>query len=205
MINRLALLAATGVMAAACASAPAPLAGPSAPEPGSPLIAAPTAPAFTPTLNLSATSSWLSDERLLPQYPILALVDGGGAVGAPAGFSTTCNPDNGAMTARLGKQPATRVGQSATYQMRVGDKAQMIEGRFEAAPRSSDADFVFKLDSPGLRSIAAADQVTFQSDQGDLQWAFVKDPAARVDARYIAALRNIGPAAESYLVYCNPK
>jgi hypothetical protein len=203
MLHRLALPALAALAAAACASAPSA----SGPAPSSSTAASSTASsaAFTPTLNIAATSSWAADERLMPQDPILALIDAGGSVGAPAGFSTTCNPDNGAMTARLGKQSSTRVGQSATFQMRVDGKASMVEGKFEANAKSPDADFVFPIKSADLRGMAAANQVSFQTDGGELQWAFVKDPAATVSAKYIASLKGLPAESQSYIVYCNPK
>src|SRR5579871_6596339 len=98
-------LGASGVIASACADnpAPAPASAPASPS-------TPTASVST-VLNIAATSSWAAEERLLPQQPILALVNGNGTVNEPAGVVMTCNPDNGVITARLGKQPTSRIGQ----------------------------------------------------------------------------------------------
>ena len=100
-----AMAAGLALMAAACASDGTAPAAPSGPGP-----AAPTAPSgVTNALNIAANSQWEAEERLMPQDPILALIMSGGTVEAPAGFYMTCNPANGSITARLGKQPSARV------------------------------------------------------------------------------------------------
>ncbi len=203
MIKRYALLGAAALLASACASTPA--AGPSPGE--TPAPTAPTAPAASPVLlNLADTTRWAADERLLPQDPILALVTTtGGSVNSPAGLSMTCNPDNGKITARLGKQPAAKAGQDATYSVRLGDKMESIPGKFAASARTGDADFVFSLQSSDIRAMAQLDTIAFVSDTGDLQWELVKNAAAPVTAKYVASLRDFGPAAQNFLVFCNPK
>ncbi len=201
MLKRLSLLAAAGVLAAACASDPAatPSAGSSAASPG------PSAAAQAPLLNIAATSQWVSEERLMPQDPILALVNTGGTVDNPSGFYMTCNPANGTITAHLGKQPATRVGQSATYRIRMGAEAKSVEGRFETNPKAADADFVFPLQSIDIRTMAQLDMVSIMTDQGEAQWALVRDPAAQVNAKYIGSLRDMAQVSLDFLNYCNPK
>src|SRR5262245_40442591 len=111
MLKRVALLAAMGALAAACADSPAPAVGTGGPAPLTPSAGVAT------VINIAATSQWMAEERLLPQDPILALVNAGGSVDNPSGFAMTCNPANGTITARLGKQPAARVGQTATYRI----------------------------------------------------------------------------------------
>ena len=198
MLKRFHLIATAGVLAAGCATAagPAPAAstGPVALTPG-----------VATVLNIAATSSWNAEERLLPQQPILALVNNHDPVTSPAGFSMTCNPDNGVITARLGKQPAARVGQSATYKLKLGSDSRPIEGKFAANAKSGDADFVFPLESVTLRTMAQLDQIAFITDQGETQWAFVRDPATPAKAAYIASLKNLNTESASYLIFCNPK
>jgi hypothetical protein len=117
----------------------------------------------------------------------------------------TCNPDNGAITARLGKQDAARIGQSATYRIRLGAEARPVDGQFAASPGSSDADFVFPMDSVALRTMAQLDMVSIATDKGDVQWAFVRDPSVQVQAKYTASLKGMAVASQNYLVFCNPK
>lgn len=193
-----ALLAATG-----CAANPEPEAAPAAPAPTAGAISLKPAPA--PALDLRASSQWVADERLLPQRPILALVSSGGSVNAPAGLSATCSADTGAITARLGRQPADRKGQSATYQMRVIGKTRSLEGRFEASARASDADFVFSLSAAELREMAGAESVIFITDKGDSTWAFVRDPSTQVSSPHIASLKALPAEASAFLGFCNPK
>jgi len=202
-MKRFAITAAAALMATACASTPAGTPGPSpAPEP-----AAPAAPAASSVLeNMAATTHWAADERLLPQDPILALVKTGGSVNAPAGLSMTCNPDNGRITARLGKQPGSKAGQEATYTLRLGATAQELEGRFVASPRTGDADFVFPLESVTLRTMAQLDSVSFVTDTGDVQWTLVRDANTPVtNAKYVASLKDLNSASQNYLIFCNPK
>ena len=198
MLKRLSLLAAAGVLAAACASDPAaaPSAGP---------VSGGAAVAAAPLMNIAATSQWFAEERLMPQDPILALVNAGGTIESPAGFYMTCNPANGTITAHLGKQPATRVGQSATYRIRMGAEAKPIEGKFQTNPKAADADFVFPLQSIDIRTMAQLDLVSVLTDQGEVQWAFVRDPAAQVNAKYVASLKGMAQQSLDYLNFCNPK
>jgi hypothetical protein len=200
MLKRITLIAAFGALAAACASNPEP--SPSVSSGG----AAPLNPGGTPTLaNMAATTAWVAEERLLPQDPILALVNAGGSISNPAGFYMTCNPANGTITARLGKQPATRVGQTATYRLRMGAEAKPFEGKFETNPRAPEADFVFPIASVDVRTMSQLDMVSVLTDQGEVQWAFVRDPAAQVQAKYIASLKDMAQQSRDYLEFCNPK
>lgn len=199
MLKRLHLIAMAGVLAGACATAN----GPSTPA-ATTASTAPAAPSVANVLNIAATSSWTAEERLLPQLPILALVNNSDPVSNPAGFSMTCNPDNGQITARLGKQAAARVGQSATYKLKLDKESKPVEGKFANA-KGGDIDFVFPLESVTLRTMAQLDEVAFDTDQGEAQWAFVRDPARQVKAKYVASLKNLNTASASYLVFCNPK
>ncbi len=200
MLKRFSLLAAAGVLAAACASDPA-----VAPSTGGAASPGPSAAVAPPMLNIAATSQWLAEERLMPQDPILALVNAGGTIETPAGFYMTCNPANGTITARLGKQPTTRVGQEATYRIRMGAEAKSVAGKFETNPKAPDADFVFPLQSIDIRTMAQLDLVSVLTDQGEVQWAFVRDPAAQVNAKYIASLKGMAQQSLDYLNFCNPK
>jgi hypothetical protein len=198
MLKRLHLIATAGILAGACATAT----GPSAPAASTGAV--PLTPGVANVLNIAATSSWKAEERLLPQLPILTLVNNNDPVSSPAGLSMTCNPDNGTITARLGKQPAARVGQSATYKLKLGKDSRPMEGKF-AASKTGDADFVFPLESVTLRTMAQLDQFGFDTDQGEAQWAFVRDPATQVKAKYVASVKNLNTESASYLVFCNPK
>jgi hypothetical protein len=201
MLKRISLAAGLAMMAAACASEGTAPAAPAGPGP-----VTPTAPSgVTNALNIAATSQWEAEERLMPQDPILALIMSGGSVEQPAGFYMTCNPANGSITARLGMQPSARVGQTAVYRIRMGAEAKVVEGKFETNTKNPNADFVFPLTSADLRGMAGMDMVSVVTDAGDVQWAFVKDPAAPVQARYVASLKNLAQQSRDYLVYCNPK
>lgn len=200
MLKRLHLIVAAGALAAGCATAT----GPTTPAPSTPGAVTPPAGVAT-VLNIAATSSWKADERLLPQNPILALVNNADPVSKPAGFSMTCNPDNGTITARLGKQPAARAGQAATYKLKLGSNSRPIEGKFTADPRDGEADFIFPLDSVTLRTMAQLDQVSVETDKGEAQWAFVRDPATLAKAKYVASLKSLNTESGSFLVFCNPK
>jgi hypothetical protein len=212
MKRQISLKAAGFVLAAlaatACASDPVtyPDSGPAAPS--APAPSAPSAPAaFTPALNLAGSSVWSSEERLLPQQPILALIAEGGTINAPVGMSMTCNPDNGVITARLPRQAAGRTGE-ATFKMKIGTgAAEEIDGRFQVNARTQEADFVFALPSARLTAMSRADVVTFETDTGEVLWAFVKDPAKASEprAKYVGSLRGAPQEAAEYLVYCNPK
>jgi hypothetical protein len=201
MLKRLALLAALGALASACAANPAPAAGGST---GGPAPLTPGAGAAT-ALNIAATSHWVAEERLMPQDPILALVSTSGSVDAPVGFYMTCNPANGTITARLGKQPSARVGQTATYRIRMGVDAKPVEGKFETNPKSPEADFVFPLASVDVRTMAQLDMISVSTDQGEVQWAFVRDPATAVQAKYVASLKDMAAQSRDYMEFCNPK
>lgn len=201
MLKRLALpaaLAAT-LMVAACATS-APTSGP-AEAPAAP--AAPAA-AFVPTLNIATTSSWQAEERLLPQRPILALVDGNGSVEKPAGFYMTCNPSNGVNTAHLGKQ-AARAGQEAKFSLKINKDTIALDGKFQ--PAGGDMELVFPLTAANVRTLAQATSAVVETDQGETVWGFVTDPAmaAALKAKHVASLKNIRAATDEYLVYCNPK
>ena len=207
MFNRIAMLAAAGLLATACASNPG--TSPSAPTAsGSPAASpGPAAPAGTVTVsNVAATTSWLAEEKLIPEDPMLALVNTGARdTDNPAGIAVHCKAANGSMAVHLGKQPTTRVGQTATFRLRAGPGARDIEGKFVANPRSPDAEFVFPISSADLLALGQLDMISFVTDQGEVQWAFVKDPAAQVQAKYIGSLKNYGKAATDFLNYCNPK
>ena len=202
MLKRLTLLAALGALASACAANPTPAAGGST---GGPAALTPGAGGAATALNIAATSHWVAEERLMPQDPILALVSTSGSVDAPAGFYMTCNPANGTITARLGKQPTARLGQTATYRIRMGVEAKPVEGKFETNPKSPDADFVFPLASVDVRTMAQLDMVSISTDQGELQWAFVRDPATAVQAKYVASLKDMAQQSRDYMEFCNPK
>lgn len=200
MLKRLSMLAALGALASACAANPAP-AGSSTGGP------APLTPGGTATaLNIAGSSHWVAEERLMPQDPILALVSStGGSVDSPAGFYMTCNPANGGITARLGKQPTARVGQTATYRIRMGVEAKPVEGKFETNPKNPEPDFVFSLASVDVRTMAQLDMVSVLTDQGEAQWAFVRDPAAQVQAKYVASLKDMATQSRDFMEFCNPK
>jgi hypothetical protein len=201
MLKRLIMLAALGALASACAANPAPASGGSTggAQPLTPGAGAATA------MNIAATSQWKAEERLMPQDPILALVTTSGSVDSPAGFYMTCNPANGGITARLGKQPTARVGQSATYRIRMGVEAKAVEGKFETNPKSPEADFVFPLASVDVRTMAQLDMISVLTDQGEVQWAFVRDPAAVVQAKYVASLKDMAQQSRDFMEFCNPK
>lgn len=188
---------------AACASQPA--AGPSAADPAPASSGAiDLKPKVATEVNISANSRWVAEERLLPADPILALIEEGGSVEQPAGLSVTCNPANGSMRARLARQPAERSGQSAVYTIALGRSKETVEGRFEAN-RSGGTDFVFPMDAVQLRTLGQFDQVVFETDAGEAQWAFVREPSAGGEARYVASLRDLTAETSSYMQFCNPK
>ena len=207
MFSRIAMLAAAGVLATACASNPA--ASPSSPAaPGSPSAAtSPAAPAGTVTVsNVAATTTWLAEEKLIPDDPVMALVNNGARdTDISAGISVQCKAANGTMAIHLGKQPATRVGQTATFRLRAGPGVRDIEGKFVANPRAPEADFVFPVSTADLLALGQLDMISFVTDQGEVQWAFVKDATAPVQAKYIGSLKNYPAATRDFLNYCNPK
>ncbi|HVY89740.1 MAG TPA: hypothetical protein VG942_12775 [Hyphomonadaceae bacterium] len=203
MLKRLSLLAAAGLMAAACANNPAPAPGPGTTS----ATPSPSASAGTATvLNVAGTTQWSAEERLMPQDPILALVNAsGGTVDQPQGFWMTCNPSNGQVTAHLGKQPAGRLGQTASYQIRVGAGSKEIEGKFAANPKAPDPDFVFTMASSDLLNLSQLDMMSVVTDGGEVQWAFVKDPATKVQAKYVGSMKDMTAQAKDFLTWCNPK
>ena len=204
MFHRIALLAAVSTLAAACASNPSAGAGISADTGG----AVPLTGAASTTIvvqNLAGNTAWMAEDNLIPQDPVLALVNAiGGNVDKPQGVVITCNAANGGTTVKLGKQAANRVGQSATYRIRTGASMLEVDGKF-AANKSGDADFVFPIKQADLIALSRLDSVSVLSDTGEVQWAFVKDPAAQVQAKYIASLKNMPKQTEEFMVFCNPK
>ncbi len=206
MFKRIALLTATGLMAAACASSPA-VEPPAVALPGAAVTPGPATPAGTMTVaNMAATTFWLAEENLIPDDPILALVNNGARnADTNAGIAVVCKAANGNISFRLGKQPATRVGQAATFKLRAGPGARDIEGKFEANRRSPEADFVFPITSADLLAMGQLDMVSLVSDQGEVQWALVKSPTATPQAKYVGSLKNFSTAASDFLNYCNPK
>lgn len=207
MFNRIAMLAAAGLLASACASNPASAPSGGMSSAGVAGAPAPAGAAGTMTVaNMAATTYWLAEEKLIPDDPVLALVNTGATnTDTTAGVAVVCKAANGNMSMRLGKQPASRVGQSATFTLRAGPGARDIPGRFETNRRSPDADFVFPITSADLLAMGQLDMVSLLSDQGEVQWAFVKNPAAQVQAKYVGSLRDFSPAARDFLNYCNPK
>ncbi len=207
MFSRIALAAAAGLMAAACATS-----APASPDAGSSGTATPGA-ATTPAaassvtvLNIASTSHWAAEENLVPDDPVLALVGANVAVTSnPLGVYASCNAANGGITMRVGKQDIARLGQSATYRIRTGATMREINGKFEQAKGSSDANFVFPITSADLLGIGQLDMVSFLSDKGEVEWTLVKDAAAQVQAKHIGSLKNFDTAARDFLVYCNPK
>lgn len=204
MIRTALLVSALALAVSACAStAPTETAAqPSAP------VASTAGPAPTTTLmNAAATSSWRSQTRLPPQQPILALIADGGSVDNPIGLSFSCNPDNGAIVGRLAGQSSARVGQEATFQLKLGALAdgEELDGRFELKRGGTTADFVFPFDGVKLRTLAQLDQATFLTDQGGAQWAFVANPATKVPATNIGSLKNLKAETDAFMIACNPK
>lgn len=208
MINRITLAAAAGLLAAACASTPA--AGPgdgTIAAPGDTSASpAPAEPAGTTLLNIAATSHWVAEERLIPEDPVLALV-AANALGAdnPLGMLIKCNAANGGISMRVGKQDVTRVGQSATYRLRIGASLREVNGKFEANPRSTDTDFVFPISSADLVALGQLDMVSIVSDKGEVEWSLVKDAGAQVQAKYVGSMKEFAGATRDFLSFCNPK
>jgi len=205
MFHRIALLAAVSTLAAACASNPAAgTAGMSTDTGG----AVPLAGAASTTIvvqNLAGNTAWLAEDNLIPQDPVLALVNAiGGNTDKPQGVVITCNAANGGTTVKLGKQATNRIGQSATYRIRTGASMLEVDGKF-AANKSGDADFVFPIKQADLLAISKLDAVSVLSDTGEVQWALVKDPAAQVQAKYIGSMKNMPKQTEDFMVFCNPK
>ena len=156
--------------------------------------------------NLAGVSFWLAEENLIPDDPILALVRTGARnADVTAGVAATCNAANGNITLRLGKQPTTRAGQSATFKVRSGAGARDVNGKFEQKRGATDADFVFPISSADLLALGQPDMVSFVTDQGEVQWALVKQADAQVQAKYVGSLKDFQKAAADFLNYCNPK
>lgn len=205
MFHRIALLAAAGVMATACASNPASSGGGMSTDAGGAVSLTGAAPTTAVVANMAATTAWAAEDNLIPQDPVLALVTAtNGNVDQPQGVLISCNAANGGTTVKLGKQPANRVGQSATYRIRTGAGVQEVEGKFQAS-KSGDADFIFPIRQADLLAMSKLDMFSVLSDTGEVQWAFVKDPAAQVQAKYIASLKNMPKQTEDFIVFCNPK
>ena len=204
MIKRIAVLAATGLMAAACASNPAPAGSVSS---GGAVPLTPGASSGTATVaNLATSTHWVAEEKLMPEDPVLSLVANGSAdADASQGVVIKCNAANGKISFHLGKQAAARVGQTATYKLRTGASARDIEGTFQANKKANDTEFVFPIASADLMGMSQLDMVSVLGDQGEVQWAFVKDPAATVQAKYIGSMKDLGTASRDFLTYCNPK
>ncbi len=209
MFSRIALAAAAGLLAAACASTTAATPGEgtvAAPGDSSSASPSPAGPVGTTLLNIAATSYWVAEERLIPEDPVLALV-GAGASDAdnPVGMLIKCNAANGGITVRVGKQDATRAGQSATYRLRTGASMREVNGKFEANPRTTDTDFVFPISSADLVALGQLDMVSFVSDKGEVEWSLVKDANAQVQAKYVGSLKEFAGATRDFLTFCNPK
>lgn len=206
MLNRIAMAAAAGFLAAACASNP--VADSSGAAPANPSAApAPSVPSGTATLmNMAGSTTWIAEEKLIPDDPVMALVNMGVTdTDLSAGVAAVCKAANGNISLRLGKQPGTRLGQTATFKVRSGASARDVSGRFEASRNAGETDFVFPITSADLLAIGQPDIVSFVSDTGDVQWALVKNADAQVQARYIGSLRNFSKAAGDFINYCNPK
>lgn len=205
MSKHIALLAAASILAAACASNPAPAPGMTTTTGGA--VGLPGASTGTATVaNMAATTAWMAEEKLIPADPVLALVSTtGGDVDNPMGVVVTCNAANGGTTMKIGKQAANRVGQTATYRLRTGASAQEVEGKFVANPKSPEADFVFPIRQADLLAMSQLDLVSIVDDQGAVQWAFVKDPGSLVQAKYVASMKNMPRQATDFVAYCNPK
>jgi len=206
MFHRIALLAAVGTLAAACASSPSTTSPGMATDTGGAVSLTGAAAAGPVTIaNMAATTAWAAEDNLIPQDPVLALVTAtNGNTDSPQGVVITCNAANGGTTVKLGKQPANRVGQSATYRVRTGASAQEVEGKFVAS-KSGDADFVFPIRQSDLLAMSKLDMFSVLSDTGEVQWAFVKDPAAQVQAKYVVSMKNMPKQTEDFIVFCNPK
>lgn len=201
MSNRLLIAIAAAALSSACASAPAPKAA--TPNPGVP--AAVGKPAIATVANMAATSSWRAEERLMPEQPILGLVNITGAAASPAGVAVTCNPSKGEMMFHLGLQPGDRAGQSAGFRILLAGAPEAVDGKYVAVPGTANSEFRFPIDNVRLRTIAQLDKVVFENDKGEAQWALVRDPAAPVSAKYIGSLKNLSEQAARFFYFCNPK
>lgn len=206
MFSRIALIAAAGFLAVACASNPAPAGGGTVIADAAPSVAtAPVAAAGTATIsNIAASSSWWAEEKLIPEDPALALVVTGiRDTDKNAGVYAECNAANGAITMHLGKQ-AGRTGE-ATFKVRAGAGTRDIKGRFSTKASTNETSFTFPVTSADLLAMGQPDMVSFVSDRGEVEWALVKNTAAQVQAKYVGSLTGFGAAATDFLNYCNPK
>lgn len=206
MFSRIALAAAAGLLAAACATSPAssPSSGPSAssePSAGP----APAVPSGTVTVaNFASSSWWYAEEKLIPDDPVLALVaDGARDTDVNNGIWAKCNAANGSISMRIGKQAASRGGQAATWKVRAGAGTRDVNGKYEA--RGGQVEFVFPVSSADLMALNQQDMVSFVSDAGEVEWALVKDPSTQVQAKYVGSLKGFAKAAGDFMSYCNPK
>ena len=199
MMKRVLMLAATAGLAAACASSGGGAVG------GTTDGAVSLAGATTTVSNMAASTSWSAEERLLPQNPILALVAEGGSIDSPAGVSFTCNPDSGALTGRLGMQANERLGEDATYAIRLGARVEKVKGAFETDAATGGTEFVFSPDTQTVRQMSVLDSVTILDDKGVAQWALVSDPGTQINAKYVGSLSGIDQATQDFLFFCNPK
>ena len=209
MLSRIALAAAAGLLTVACATDPAPVSSMGAPVvPASSAASAPAAAGVQGTAtisNMAASTSWFAEEKLIPENPALALVMNGMMdTDKSAGVFAECNAANGNITMHLGKQAAGRMG-DATFKVRAGAGTRDISGKFQMMRGSSDVTFAFPVSSADLLALGQPDMVSFVSDQGEVQWALVKNPATQVQAKYVGSLTGFGRAASDFLNYCNPK
>ncbi len=206
MFSRIALIAAAGLLAVACATNPAPAGGGSmTTATGATVTPAPTAASGTATVsNMAAITSWWAEEKLIPEDPALALVmTGVRDTDKSAGVYAACNAANGAITMHLGKQTG-RTG-DATFKVRAGAGTRDINGRFSTKASTGETSFTFPVTSADLLAIGQPDMVSFVSDRGEVEWALVKNTAAQVQAKYVGSLTGFGAAASDFLNYCNPK
>lgn len=206
MFSRIALIAAAGLAAVACATNPAPAVGGAVTADPAPSVApAPAAVPGTATIsNMAASTSWWAEEKLIPEDPALALVVTGiRDTDKNAGVYAECNAANGAITLHLGKQ-AGRAGE-ATFKIRAGAGTRDINGRFSTKAATNETSFTFPVTSADLLAMGQPDMVSFVSDRGEVEWALVKNTAAQVQAKYVGSLTGFGPAASDFLNYCNPK
>lgn len=207
MFSRIALISAAGLLAVACASNPAPAGGGTVTPDAAPSVtSAPAAVAGTATVsNMAPSTSWFAEEKLIPENPALALVMNGMMdTDKSAGVFAECNAANGSITMHLGKQAAGRMG-DATFKVRAGAGTRDINGKFQTMRGSSEVTFAFPVSPADLLALGQPDIVSFVSDQGEVQWALVKNPATQVQAKYVGSLTGFGRAASDFLNYCNPK
>jgi type V secretory pathway adhesin AidA len=207
MFSRIAFIAAAGLLAVACATNPAPADSGAAPsDTGAAVTPAPAASTGTATVaNMAATTMWFAEEKLIPDNPALALVMNGTLdTDKSAGLLAECNAANGNITMYVGKQAAGRTG-DATFRVRIGPATRDVQGKFTAKRGSTDTYFAFPITSADLLALGQPDMVSLVSDQGEVQWALVKNAATQVQAKYVGSMTGFGKAAADFLNYCNPK